>query len=380
MSHTPAVPGPQPKGPAKLVYFATGSPAEVAADFERLELAGNGTQLRVVAPSYTAGALRPLGLFRPEELLPYQPALAPFLWLRLLAFLGFSRRAVVVCLSARQRFRFLKFLALTLRGRVIFSPTSGERVPLSPLDLAGIWLRQTLDAREERRKNFPIGVIGSASGYYLGKIVPVLRARYPGAPLHGLLLPQGTASAAHLFDSVQVLQPGWWSVLREGFRLARSRNLYQRWVVPCTNEPYRRLKLVAFVWPLSRRQIYNELGDGFPVRKTRTLWGHFRWRLRDRLTYQIVAGTAGRSWPLRAVHLVLYGLRLLSAVPVLTMARLRALHPRRSRHSKAPAGAPGAAGEWSGYEGLESGRIGLARGSSVTSGSAGDTQGTGDAD
>jgi len=68
----------------------------------------------------------------------------------LLAFLGFSRRCVVVCLSARQRFRFLKFLALTLRGRVLFSPTAGERIPLSPLDLAGIWLRQTLDAREER--------------------------------------------------------------------------------------------------------------------------------------------------------------------------------------------------------------------------------------
>ena len=378
MSQT-AAPGPRLQRPEKLVYFATGSPAEVAADFGRLQLAGNGTRLRVVAPSRTAGALRQLGLIRPQELIPYQPALAPFLWLRLLAFLGFSRRCVVVCLSARQRFRFLKFLALTLRGRVLFSPTAGERIPLSPLDLAGIWLRQTLDAREERRKNFPIGVIGSASGFYLEKIIPVLRKRYPGAPLHGLLLPQGAASAAHLFDSVQFLEPGWAGALRQGFRLLRSRKTYQRWVVPCTNEPYRSLKLLAFVWPLSRRQIYNELGDGFPVRKVSTLWWHFRWRLRDRLVYQIVAGTAGKSAPLRIAHLLLYGVRLLSAAPVLAMARLRALRRGARRTQPAQVAAPRAAGGWSGYEGLERRRLGLARRNPVASGSAGEAPGAGGA-
>jgi hypothetical protein len=375
MSQTSA-PGPPLRHPEKLVYFATGSPAEVAADFRRLQLAGNGTGLRVVAPSRTAEALRQQGLFRREELVSYWPLSAPFLWLRLLAFLGFSRRTVVVCLSARQRFRFLKFLALTLRGRVLFSPTGGERVPLSPLDLAGIWLRQRLDAREESRRDFPIGVVGSASGYYLGKIVPVLRRHYPGAPLHGLLLPQGAACVAHLFDSVQLVRPGWVGSSCQWLQLLRSRKAYQRWVVPCTNEPYRSLKLLAFVWPLSRRQIYNELGDGFPVRKLSTLWGHLRWRLRDRLIYQIVAGAAGNNAVLRAAHLLFYGVRVLSAVPVLAVARLRALCQRRPARS-AETIMPSATGGWSSYEGLERRRLGLARRNPVASGPAGEARGTG---
>ena len=70
MSQSDAAPSPKPKRPEKLVYFATGSPAEVAADFERLELASNRSPLRVVVPRHTAGALQQLRLVRPEEVVP----------------------------------------------------------------------------------------------------------------------------------------------------------------------------------------------------------------------------------------------------------------------------------------------------------------------
>jgi hypothetical protein len=314
----------------KVVYFATGTAAEVATDFARLRLGGNGMRLRVVAPAEFAQQLAHGSRVKPDEVLAYRTWNAPLIWLRLLAFLGLSRKAEVLCLTSPQRFRFLKFLAITLRGRVVFSPVNGARVPLGFLDLAGIWLKQRRDAREVRRKNFPIGVIGSASGYYLEKIVPALRARYPDAPVHGLLLASAAPSTAALFDSVRVLQPGLSSALRETPRMLRTGKIYQRWILPCTDEPYRLLKIMTFFWPLPRRQIYNELADGFPVRNVSTLWRHFRWRLRDRMSFQIVAGTGQRNVALRGAHLVLYGFRLLAAVPLLGLALLRS-YPRRWR-------------------------------------------------
>jgi len=316
------------KHAGKVVYFATGTLTEVAADLARLGLHGNGTRLRVVAPAGFAPQLAKLAAPRPGELVSYRLWTAPLVWLRLLVFLGLSRHAEVVCLTSPQRFRFLKLLALTLRGYVVFSPISGARIPLGFLDLGNIWLRQRWAVREQRRKHFPVGVIGSASGYYLSKIVPVLRARYPGAPIHGLLLSTATPSTAALFDSVHVLKPGLLGAFCETMRLIRAGKRYQRWVIPCTNEPYGWLKFMAFLWPVSRRQIYNELADGFAVRDLRTLWWHFRWRLRDRMSFQIVAASAGLRWPVRLAHLSLYGLRVLSALPLLWKIRLRSLRGR----------------------------------------------------
>ena len=324
MSQTRSAVQPQASPPAKVIYFATGTPAEVVADFSRLRLSANGARLRVVAPADAADALRGAAALRPQQLILYRAASAPVLWLRLLAFLGLSRRAEVLCLTSPRRFRFLKLLALTLRGRVVFSPVSGARVPLGFVDLAGISLRQRRDAREERRKHLPIGILGSASGYYLERIIPAVRARYPGAPIHGLLLPSATAKTQRLFDAARTLQPTLPGVIREGRRLAAERSKYQRWVVPCTNEPYRLLKVLSCLWPLSRRQIYNELADGFAVRDWRTLGWHLRWRLRDQLSFQILSGSAGGSAHARLLHLILYGFRLTAAVPLLLRARLRA--------------------------------------------------------
>ena len=345
----------------RVVYFATGTAAEVAADFRQLRLDGEGSRLRVVAPAEFAARLPQMVPVSAQEVIAYHFYRAPLIWIQLAGFLGFSSPVEVLCLTSPQRFRFLKLLALTLRGRVIFSPISGDRFPLGFLDLAGIWVRQRWDARECARKHLPVGVVGSASGYYLGKILPILRSRYPGAPVHGLLLSTATASTAALFDSVQVLRPGIWNILRQGWRLWRARKTYQRWILPCTNEPYPFLKFIAFLWPLSRRQIYNELADGFAVRNVQVFCGHLRWRLRDRMSFQIIGATAGRSLPVRIIHLFGYAARILGAVPLLLWTRFRAI---RKRWMKTSVGVPAGGrqrGGTLGNETLESGKQSMGR-------------------
>ena len=338
------------KHPGKVVYFATGTLVEVSADFSRLRFTGNGRRLRVVAPAAFSAMLAQTAHVPPGEMLVYRRWTAWLVWIRLIGFLGFSGDAEILCLTSPQRFRFLKLLALTLRGRVVFSPVSGSRVPLGFFDLTRIWLQQRRDAGEERRKTLPVGVVGSASGYYLEQIVAAVRHRYPAAPIHGLLLSRATPATKALFDSVHILKPGLGGAFQETLRLIPARERYQRWVVPCTDEPYRSLKFLAFFWPLSRRQIYNELSDGFAARDLRTLWRHLRWRRRDRMSFQIVEGTAARSLPMRCVHLGLYSLRLAGSVPLLLWARFRALRNRAfsSRLAMPRSAEPGnrAEGSW----------------------------------
>jgi hypothetical protein len=264
----------------KVVYFATGSRLEVAADLRRLELRGNGTRLRVVAPAEFASQLPAVAPVSTCEVVPFRVLTAPLLWLRLLLFLGLSRRCEVICLTSQERFRLLKLLAMTLRGRVLFRHHDGSTVPLDPLALARVWLRRRWDAREERVQGFPIGVIGSASAESLQRIVAAVRASYPQAPIHGLLTVSNAESAAPLFDSARIMQPGLRGVFNEGRRLLRVKRTYQRWIIPCTNEGHAGWKFAAFLWPIHRRQIYNEFGDGFPARRLRTLGWHLRWRRR----------------------------------------------------------------------------------------------------
>ncbi|MCZ6490973.1 MAG: hypothetical protein O7A06_10635 [Acidobacteria bacterium] len=445
----------------KVVYFATGTPAEVSADLKRLSFNRNGASLRVVLGASLAGQLGEFASLRPEQTLFYQAHSAPVLWLRLMKFLGLSPNAEVICLSSRQRFRFLKFMALTLRGKVTFSANNGtlvsfslgellriwggllwawiQQIPIpqgpvciigsaSPSRLSAIvasarqrfpearihgvlpsasgvsptelfdsfvllrchallayfrllprcigkrrfqrvilactneqasglkwlawwlplwnleiynenidafharnlrllvrhWLWRKRNNRELHRQTLPVGVMGSASAFYLKKIIPRLRTRYPAAKLHGFLPSSLAGPAAGLFDSVTILRPGILGVFLQTWRLGKTRGDFQCWIIPCTNEPYLRMKLLACLLPLSRRQIYNEQADGFPARDVRTLYRHFLWRLRDRLSFQIVAGTAGRSMPLRLLHLGFFSLRLLSGAELLLRTRLRA--------------------------------------------------------
>jgi hypothetical protein len=125
-----------------------------------------------------------------------------------------------------------------------------------------------------------------------------------------------------MFDQVTVLRGSFFENWLRAWRFL-ALGKHQVWIVPCTNEPYARMKALAFLLPLGPRQIYNELADGFAARRLGTFCGHFRWRLRDHLSYQIVTGAAGANWIARLAHLVLYAGRLLAGAAVLWRVRLR---------------------------------------------------------
>ncbi len=258
----------------RVVYFATGESSLAVADLKRLKLHLNGTPLRVVVPAPLADEIARDAVLPPEQLLSYQPSTALLLWLRLMRFLGLSR-ARIICLSGSQNFRFLKFLALTLRGHGVFSRGEGNGQSLS---LAQLYYIQATRAREERDKGKPIAVMGSASAANLETIVEAVRARFPNTPVHGWLSSQNADTAGALFDEVHIIRRGPLSFFAEGIRLLRANRVYPRWVVPCTDEPFYFLKALVLIWPLRRRQIFNESADEFPLRNLRGGWEHLRWR------------------------------------------------------------------------------------------------------
>ena len=174
--------------------------------------------------------------------------------------------------------------------------------------------------RELRRRALPVGVLGSASVFSLKKIVPSVRATFPGVPLEALL-PAELEAARGLFDAATVLpsRRGAWAL---AWKISRRR--YQCWVIPCTSEPYARMKWLAAILPFERRHIYNELGDGFDLRKFGVLRRHIAWRLRERLSFQIIAATADKNFVLRLLHVSAYALRLAMGAATLLKVRLRA--------------------------------------------------------
>ncbi|MBI4465227.1 MAG: hypothetical protein HY647_11030 [Acidobacteria bacterium] len=304
----------------KVVYFITGDPAQAAADLRRLAEDRADTVLRVVIPHKLLRAIQEQVALASQQVLSYRPLIAPWLWLCLLRFLGLTQPVEIICQSSRRQYRLLKLLALMLRGRLSFSLGDGHYVHCTLGRLCLIRLRQWLDSRQEPFRTLPVGVIGSASGFYMKKIVLRLRARFPEAKLHGLLLPSLAGSAGSLFDSVTILQPGFTGVLREAWKLWHVRRRFRAWIILCTNEPYRREKLLAFLLPLPRRFIYNELGDGFAARQVRMLLRHVHWRLRDQLWFQAMDGSVGRRG-LRLIHPPLYAMRLLAGLLLLLRFR-----------------------------------------------------------
>ena len=436
----------------KVIYVAAAPPGEAAADLRRLGLLEQRDSLRVVVPGRLAPELKSRAMLSQGVLLRYAAIAAPWVWLRLMIFLGLSSENGIIVFSPAGRSRLLKLVSLALRGRVSFSDGNGSCVPFSlgsvlqagwrlrfaargpicligsaspgsvraifadvrrrypdapvhgvlPAALAGSadgldsvevaehsglgayvrivrrcvgrgrfrriilpwtneksaalrwmgWLlplwrvevyNEHLDAfpgrnlgrllghwlwrsrlrKKQHRRTLPVGVIGSASSFYLEKILSVLRAEHPGVEIHGLLPEALAAPAAGLFDSTEILRGGFFAQWLEARRFVRRRKEYQCWVVACTNEPYAAMKFLAFLLPLARRRIYNELGDGFVAREGRTLYRHYLWRVRDHLSYQIVAGAAGGSWITRLGQLVLYSGRLLAGAAVLRKARFR---------------------------------------------------------
>jgi hypothetical protein len=176
-----------------------------------------------------------------------------------------------------------------------------------------------LEERKRRHRALPVGVVGSASGYYLKKIVPVLRATFPEAKIHGLLPASLEVPAQGVFDSSTVLESGIARRAAQCWRLSRKE--FQCWIVPCTDEHYAGMKLLAAILPLGPRYLYNELADGFPMRKLDTLYQHLAWRMRDHLSFQIFSGAAGRSVFAKAVHFAAYSLRLLAGAALLAKVR-----------------------------------------------------------
>jgi hypothetical protein len=163
-----------------------------------------------------------------------------------------------------------------------------------------------------------VTVIGSASGYYLKGIVADLRRKNPGAPIYGILPAKLIAPAGPLFDAVIPMRP--LAILFHA--LGRHRTGWC--AIPCTNEGYNRYKFLVWLFPLGHRKVYNENGDGYAIRNWRMLVKHGFWRLKHRLFYQAFTQRRGRSWPVLAMHLVLYPFRLAAGAALLMMVRLRA--------------------------------------------------------
>ena len=104
-----------PSHPAKAVYFATGSPELAVQDIIRLGLSSNGTALRVVSPLSGCREISQHPSLQHTPVLAYTPGRALWVWLQLLAFLGFTRDAELICLNTPQNYRLLKLLAFSLR-------------------------------------------------------------------------------------------------------------------------------------------------------------------------------------------------------------------------------------------------------------------------
>src|SRR5579864_6569872 len=123
----------------KVAYFVTGSSEQAAADLKRFGLGERPVSLRVIVPSGSVEELPPLLSLPAARVFSYSPASALLLWFRLWFFLGLSRQVEVICLKSPGQFRLLKFLALTLRGRLTFSGGDGTLVGFS---LGGLlWFR-----------------------------------------------------------------------------------------------------------------------------------------------------------------------------------------------------------------------------------------------
>ncbi|MBI2817102.1 MAG: hypothetical protein HYX72_09200 [Acidobacteria bacterium] len=168
--------------------------------------------------------------------------------------------------------------------------------------------------------SLPVVIIGSASGYYLKKIIPAVRAAFPGVQLHGIIPRSLERPTEGLFEARTILEPGIFGALRQCWRL--SRRQFQACIIPCTTEPYLRMHLLGWLPLFGPRYIYNEFGDGFPVRNTRMLLRHFTWRLRELLSFQIASSAAGRTAAVRLMHLSVYPLRLMLGLGVLLRVRL----------------------------------------------------------
>ncbi|MGH9783404.1 MAG: hypothetical protein ACRD88_04395, partial [Terriglobia bacterium] len=259
----------------KIIYVAAAPSSEAAADLRRLGLLALGDRLRVVVPARLAPPLESLALFPRDALWRYEPLSAPWLWLRLMIFLGLSREVGVIVYSPAGRSRVLKLLALSLRGRVSFSDGRGNCVPFSFGGVLRTGLRRRLAARG------PICLVGAASPDVLRAILANLRARYPEVPVHGVV-PASLAGEVAGFDSLEVIRHPGPAAYARLLRRCLGRERFRRIILPWTSEKFTGLRWMGWLLPLWRVEIYNENLDAFSGRNVRRLLGHWLWRKRLR--------------------------------------------------------------------------------------------------
>ncbi len=306
------------RGP--ICVIGSASPQSIRSIVQNVRRRYPGAPVQGVLPASCEESVRPLFDSR-VVIEKFTPKIYASLFLQCL---GRRRFRKLILPWTRESFPWWKLLAWLLPlGSVEIHNENGDAFSgrsVRALLRHGWWRRR--QERERRQRALPVGVVGSASSYYLEKILPAVRARYPGAKLHALLPAALEGPANGLFDSTVILR-------RDGFVLAawkifRARKQYQCWIVPCTNERYADMKCLAFLLPLTRRQIFNEQSDGFALREWRTLLQHVRWRLRDHLSFQIVAAAKGKTSLARLFHLALYAPRLLAGLALLGLVRFRA--------------------------------------------------------
>jgi hypothetical protein len=232
------------------------------------------------------------------------------------------KAAVIPCTNEFNRWMKLVSLLTPLRRKKIYNEL-GDSFELARIQ-SGVRHLQWRFLKTDRKLAWPVAVIGSASGHYLDKIVVSVRRSFPGSEVHGWLGPLQTASAGHLFDVVHPLPTTSASITTAVRLLARGRR-YRNWIIPCTDEPFRWLKCLAFCMPLRSRMLYNEVGDGFALRSAATVWEHVCWRLRYKFTIQFLSGSSDSTLLQRLVHVPAYALRLAAAGPLL----FRATRPRK---------------------------------------------------
>lgn len=263
----------------KAVFFVTGAVERAVQELPRLRDGLPLDGFRVVVGTDLRGNVLQANGLAPEQVLGYTPAAWPWVWLRLVWFLGWTRRARVVCLPAGNC-AALKLLAFALRGRVTFAVPGREALCLTLPQF--LWLTwKTLG-----RRPGDICLVGTAGNPHLERILTDLHRRYPGAVIHALL----AADACRLpADSTAPLNA------RALLAACRRQPRFAVRVIPCTGRGFEALKLLAWLLPLGCREIYNENGDFCSAREVHILLRHAWWRLSTALR----AIPAELGWRLR---------------------------------------------------------------------------------
>lgn len=255
----------------RVVYIATGSPAETAGEVARLRLQHSGVPLRVIAPADVAPSIGDKLDLAPGEMVSCNPSSLAAVWFRLAMFLGFCFQSHVICCKSSQGPRWLKLLALLLPGKLYFvepnqSPQHCSRWQLLRAAIAG---------------QGPWCVFGSASNARLQQIVTDFRERYPHARLHGVLRSPADPATASLFDTWQEIRGTPSAAIITLLPRCLGKRRFQGVVLPCTAEGAAAVKCLAWLLPIWRIEAYNEQLDVFSARNPLRLLGHAAWRMRQ---------------------------------------------------------------------------------------------------